>query len=1505
MGQDHLAEVMELPAGKSGQAQEQIPGDGALSARAAEFAHSLLWVPPVKKSPWLAQRLHKLEQDIRPIFSALGDARPPRDAADEWLRLHAHLSLLRAVAAQLAEAEATLAQLAQVQRTDGAIVPRVVALADDLLSACNYRFLPPQFCAYVRTFQQTAVLDYRELWELVLALKLVMLEKVVEQARLWLAGEPAPHLASRIHSLREMVEASWKELLQPLIVFDQVLMQDPAGAYGRMDAESRELYRRAVVHMAQHSDCSEVQIAEAALELAREAQREPESDPRLAARLSHVGCYLVAEGRTQLYRRANVRQPFHDRLQNLLRRYPDDFYFAGLEILTLGITIALVWRLEDYSLSRIFLAAVALLLPCSQSALEVMNYLMTSLLRPQILPKLDFQRGVPDECLTMVVVPTLLFNEQQVRRLVDDLEVRYLGNLSPNLHFALLTDLPDALERPEENDPLVHLCGRLIRGLNEKYAGNGAGRFAMFHRHRVYNPREGAWMGWERKRGKLLDFNKLILGDYDSFPYKAGEFAFLPRVRYVLTLDVDTELPRGAAQRLVGTLAHPLCQAIIDRQRNVVVEGYGILQPRVGVSVHSAAQSRLASIYSGQTGFDIYTRAVSDVYQDLYGEGTFAGKGICEVRTLHQVLDHRFPRNALLSHDLIEGAYTRAGLVSDVEVIDHYPSHYSAYIRRKHRWLRGDWQIVEWLFARVPDESGRRVPNPISFLSRWKILDNLRRSVIEPATLALLVLGWTVLPGSPTYWTLATLAILFVPPWVQFAFGAARGLLTQSPAAIKDALSSLGAALVNILLTLTFLVHNALVSADAIGRVLYRRMVSRQRLLEWETAAQAESGISRHTTVDLYLTLTPVLAVALGAVVFFVRRPALPLAIPILLLWIFSKLITVWLDRPLHPAHQAASRENELFLRRAALGTWHYFAEHSNAEHNWLIPDNVQGNPPKAMASVSPTNIGVLLNARQAAWELGYLTAPECVEQTLATLQTMQRMERYRGHFLNWYDTHTAAALRPRFVSTVDSGNLAASLFALKHGCTVMLERPLLSPALRDGYDDCVGALIALRALSSRAVRHLRRQKKLSWLELFFAPDAELAVESKRAGAETGTAEARWFAGQLRARKHAVQEVVRDYLPWLLPEFAPERQALSISGELAERQIPLKDLPAWIDALAARLQMHAGSAEANTAGDRLLELLPSARAHAVQLAAALRRIAAEAENFIVGMDFGFLLHRPRNLLCIGYDVEGDQLHSSCYDLLASEARTATFIAIAKGDVSQRTWFALGRPQMRVHGRLTLLSWTGTMFEYLMPALWMRSYPNTLLGRTMQGAVQAQQAYAAEKHIPWGISESACSELADSGAYHYRAFGVPTLALHEGEPTSLVVAPYASMLALGVDAGAAVENLQWMARQGLLTAYGFYEAADFTQANGRRRQRFEIVHSWMTHHQGMGLLAIVNFLRDGIFQQWFHQDARVQAADLLLQERPVPYRVLPPRQSRPATPKTKPRPATDKPLAVAG
>jgi hypothetical protein len=990
-------------------------------------------------------------------------------------------------------------------------------------------------------------------------------------------------------------------------------------------------------------------------------------------------------------------------------------------------------------------------------------------------------------------------------------------------------------------------------------------------------------MGWERKRGKLMDLNKLLRGNYDSFPVKAGDLSVLSNIRFVITLDADTELPRGAAQRLVGTLAHPLNQAIIDPEKNVVVAGYGILQPRVRVSVQSASRSHLANIYSGQTGFDIYTRAVSDVYQDLYGEGIFAGKGIYEVDTVHRVLENRFPQNALLSHDLIEGAYARVGLVTDTEVIEDYPSHYSAYNRRKHRWLRGDWQITSWLFSRVRDESGHLVANPISLVSQWKIFDNLRRSLVEPATFLLFVLGWLVLPGSPRNWTIATIAILFVPVWFEFLFTLVRSVAERKKAVAREALASLITTNISVLLNLIFLAHQTLVSLDAVVRTLVRRLFTRQRLLEWETAAEAEVGGGKRTPVDTYLNWMPLVAALLGIVVYYGHHAALASALPILILWGGSKLVSLWLDLPTEPSRTDASEKDTFFLRRAAIRTWRYFSEFSTEEHNWLIPDNVQEEPYRVAARVSPTNIGFLLNARQAACEFGYLTAPEFADLTEKTLATMRRMGRHRGHLFNWYDTRTLQPLPPRFVSSVDSGNLVASLWTLQQGCGYLLEHSLLRLQLAEGFVDHLRILADMRAFPRRLFSRLERKStSQDWLKTLLRFPASALERILQEETETKHADdVKWFAAQANQRLHQLRLTIARFMPWMLQDFADLRQDTALNLPTAD--VPLRDLPDALDKLTLRLQSAVDSQSSDAPQNRidlikrLLSLVSGARMDSLRLIQQLQALAADAERLADQTEFRFLWNARRKLLSIGLEADKNEVHSACYDLLASEARIAAFIAVAKDDIPQETWFLLARAHTTDRGRPVLISWTGTMFEYLMPALWMHTYPGTLLDRSRHAAVAAQQEFTAPKRIPWGISESAYAARDDAQNYQYYAFGIPQLAIFHGDIEALVISPYSTFLALNTATKASLHNLRRMANEGWFGAYGFYESADFTASRDKKwRHHFEIVRCWMAHHQGMSLLSLANFLADGIVQEWFHSHPRVQATELLLHEKPVNY-----------------------------
>jgi cyclic beta-1,2-glucan synthetase len=1264
------------------------------------------------------------------------------------------------------------------------------------------------------------------------------------------------------------------------------LKQDPVGCYAKMDFASRDQYRVQIAKIALRSDKDEMDIARAVLALAKLAHEQKFLDQRVHERESHIGYYLVDDGKRQLYDKVGYRPTFTERIKSLIRSHSNKFFLGGIGILTfLTVSITVLLMSQSSLTPGLLLFAILLLLfPSSQSAVQVINFLVTAVLPASCLPKLDFSQGVPDDCVTLVVIPSLLLNEKQVRTLVDDLEVRFLGNRDPNIHFALLTDLPDSKEPASKESPLIDLCAKLIYELNKRYAGQKQGTFFLFHRHRVYNPHERVWMGWERKRGKLLNLNQLLCSTFDSFPVKIGDLSIIPNVSFVITLDEDTEMPRGVAHRMVGALAHPLNRAILDPDKNIVTKGYGILQPRVDVSIKSTVRSRLAAIYAGETGFDIYTRAVSNAYQDLYGEGIFAGKGIYEVSTVHRVFNHRFPHNVLLSHDLIEGAYARAGLASDIQLIEDYPLHYSAYNRRKHRWLRGDWQIIDWLFPNVRNEAGKKVPNPLSLTSRWKIFDNLRRSLVEPAIFTLFLFGW-LLGEEPWKWMLVPICILLIPTFCELFDNLVRSIVKRDALIARDSLGNLFSSLRSVFLTVTFLAHQTLIVFDAVIRTLFRRFLTHHHLLEWETAAEAGASANRRTHIDIYFNWIPVLALAIASLVYFVHPAALSQALPIIFVWGASPFIASWLNQPSITLRSQVSRKDILFLRSIALYTWRYFAEFSTEEHNWLIPDNFREDPPTIAARVSPTNLGLLLNARQVACEFGYLTAPEYARHTRLSLDTYAKHAKKFGHPLNWYDTRTLEVLPPLFVSSVDNGNLVASLWTLEQGTRERLRLPILEPALADGVLDYLRILAKRHAFSQKRIAHCERECKTShWLQFLLSLPLRDLEEAQSMLASSKNPQDTWFATQACILLREIENTVRSYVPWCLPEFEHLREDhtlnLPVQDTLAIDQLPryLKNLEQSLDQIITT-----GTFEPDALQVRLRDLLPAARANINTLIDQLNHIADLAEQFSEDMDFSTLLDQRRKILSVGYDVQARKLHATCFDLLASEARTGAFVAIAKEDIPQETWYQLGRAHTLDQGNPVMLSWTGTMFEYLMPALWMRSYANTLLGRTQFNVVASQKAYALEKRIPWGISESSSYEVDEAGNYSYRVFGIPNVALHKLEHNSLVISPYSTFLALSIAPTVAITNLRRMYDLGWFGTYGFYESADFTRGlsaprSGRLEGRAlpcpQLVRCWMAHHQGMSLLAIANLLQENVIQHWFHANRRVQATEFLLQEKPV-------------------------------
>jgi hypothetical protein len=1405
----------------------------------------------------------------------------------ELLEVRANPRLLRTAVSSVADRPSLVARLPRIvsaQKEE----PRVATLAAAYLRTVDGVFSGPTLIAFIRQAQSRDPFTVEELWFIAPFLKFALLEMIVDEVLTVLRAPESvaeSKLSQRIKSLRTVTNTDWVYLIEPLILLDNALRQDPAEAYSQMDFESRELYRKRISSVARHSDCSESQVAQIALEMAREAAGREGEEPRLHLRRTHIGYYLVDKGFPQLANRIGFHPPMLDRMRQFIREHGEDFYITGIQVVSIFLIAAILFPVLPHSKGFIGLifAFLFLIVPAIQDAVDLANNSISALYDPEPLPKFDFSNGIPEDCTTLVAVPSLLLNKDQIQELVNDLEVRFLANRDPNLHFALLTDLPDAVSEPRERDadPLVELAIRLIDDLNEKYGAPKSGHFLLLHRHRMFNRRQGVWMGWERKRGKLLDLNQLLAGGFDAFPIKAGFVDVLRNARFVLTLDSDTQLPRGAAAKLIGAMAHPLNRAIIDPRRRIVTEGYGILQPRIGIAVQSSSRSRLASIFSGQNGFDIYTRAISDAYQDLFGEGIFTGKGIYEVETLHAVLDRRFPRNALLSHDLIEGAYARAGQVTDVELIDDYPSHYSAYSRRKHRWVRGDWQIVQWMFARVPDESGKLAQNPISYVSRWKIFDNLRRSLLDPTLLILFVAGWLALPGGPLYWTIAVLLLHFLPVFFQLGFAFGRNFASEHKQTAGEILAAFGHSALVTLLNLIFLPHQMMLAIDAIIRTMVRQFVTGERLLEWETAAQAESKSKRRTPVDRYLAWTPIVAFGLGVLVYYVatQRQAISVAAPILLLWACANMVTAWLNRPPQEQQQRLTGADRGYLTGHALRIWRYFYQFAGERHNYLIPDNVEENELFEAARVSPTNLGLLLNARQAACELGFLTIPEFVKLTKHTLATFARLKKFRGHLYNWYNTETLSPLDTSpFVSSVDSGNLVASLCTLNAGALDLIDRPVCGPHLFSGIRahwalmQTQGKLPSKFAASSVPGLAASMDDSIAWLET--------AEETLTAATNTLKAQLlnTFWASETAHRIGAARSLIHTYAPWMLPEFASLRKVPELGlGRAAS--VSIGDSIAFAESLDTRLanaqNMLVREPDLHPLVQELRKTLPGAIANLKALIDGLRAVAEAAAGLADATEFEFLVDPNRQILSIGYDTTKQKTHEACYDMLASEARIATFLAVARGDLRQESWFKLARDFAHAFGQYLLLSWSGTMFEYLMPSLWMRSYSNTLISRTQNAVVGVQRGFARSLGIPWGISESGSARKDDAGHYHYHAYGIPQISLWFEANAGPVVSPYSTFLTLGVDCIEALRNLRRMESMGWVGEYGFYESADYTGS----LRRPELTREWMAHHQGMALLAVVNLLSDNVVQRWFHANPLVQSAELLLHELPTSKGVI--------------------------
>ena len=906
-----------------------------------------------------------------------------------------------------------------------------------------------------------------------------------------------------------------------------------------------------------------------------------------------------------------------------------------------------------------------------------------------------------------------------------------------------------------------------------------------------------------------------------------------PAVRYVITLDSDTRLPREAASRLIGKMAHPLNAPRYDPQSRAVVDGYAILQPRVTASLPIGREgSVFQRVFSNITGINAYDTAAADVYQDLFGAGSYSGKGIYDVDAFEASLSGRVPEGTLLSHDLFEGSFARAGLVSDIEVIEEFPSEYDVVAARNHRWARGDWQLLPWLLGR--GDAARRELRTLSLLGAWKMIDNLRRTLSAPCTLAALVAGWMLPLPLSLRWTLFVVGTLTLPALLPVL----AGILPRGPrVTVRSYVVGLGKdvslACWQVGLMLSFLAHQAWLMSDAIVRTLYRLFVSHRNLLEWVTAEQTQRAGPGSVALTLRRTgrvgafsLAILLAIAgLGVGTSWV-------ALPFLLLWFASPLIARRISlSPKVAGRLPVSRDECLALRLVARRTWRYFESFVTPLEHMLPPDNFQEDPlPVVAHRTSPTNMGLYLLSVVSARDFGWIGRLEAIERLESTLSTMQQMARFRGHFYNWYDTRDLRALEPRYVSSVDSGNLAAHLIALARTCEAWCDETTANVTWRAGVADAL---------------ELVRQ----------------ALATALAGLRTSARERTAIAGAITAVSLAL-ELADSAEPATLDALAARAQALVMSLEhipLERASEVLADLQYWAAAVSETVDCWRREVSLSPGPERTL--VPR-----------LQRLAVAAETLGTAMEFGFLLDEERKLLSIGYRADEGALDSSCYDLLASEARLASFFAIAKNDVATRHWFRLGRPVTSIGRGAALVSWSGSMFEYLMPALVMRAPTGSLLEQTSRLIVERQIAFAAAAGVPWGVSESAYNARDMAMTYQYSNFGIPGLGLKRGLSVNLVIAPYATALAAMVEPRAAVSNFAHLARLGACGRYGYYEALDYTRSRLPEGEGVAIVRAFMAHHQGMTLVAIANVLFDGRMRGRFHADTRVQAAELLLQER---------------------------------
>ncbi len=1237
-----------------------------------------------------------------------------------------------------------------------------------------------------------------------------------------------------ISSMRLISNIDWHDFFEDVSLVDPILAKDPAGAYSLMERATRDSYRKVIERISKRTKFTEIQVAQKAIDFSSLINSDLVED----IRKKHVGYYLLDQGVFEVEDSLDYHSPVKEKIVRFIDEDPAYFYFGTLTSLMIVCfaNILFFFPFAEQTLLKLIGLICLIIIPVSDLSINFLNFSITLLRAPKRLPRLETDKGIREQDATMVVVPCLLTNQATINELMNNLEVQFLANQDPHIYFAILGDLADApTETIDKDKELLALAQQMIEDLNRRYHRSDRPRFYLFYRTRLYNHSEQKWICWERKRGKILEFNRLLRGDSrTSFIDHGNDYEFLKQIKYVITLDADTQLPLQNARRLIGTITHPLNLPVYNERENRITVGYGILQPRISVSLVSAAKTRFSRIFSGNTGIDPYTTAVSDVYQDLFNEGSFTGKGLYVVDAFEKVIGQRVPENCVLSHDLLEGSYARVGLTTDLELIDDFPSSFQTFAKRMHRWTRGDWQIALWLLPFVPDAKRKWVRNNLPLIARWKILDNLRRSLLPTTTLFWLLAGWTILDGNPLKWTLTIVVVVTFPVYAPTLGDFFRRHENSWREHLLTCLAEIKKRLEQIILMFFFMPPVAVNQIDAIIRSLYRMFISKKYLLEWVTFSQIQTQSHSKISLKDILSSGPVFAIAATLLLLITRPLSLFIASPFLILWSLAPLVASWTKIRIKSKLRPLEKNEVRQYRRYSRLTWHFFETFAGAENNWLAPDNFQEDPKPVIAHrTSPTNIGLQFLSILSAYDLGYIGLREMVELIEKALTSVAKLERMNGHFYNWYDTLHLTPLHPRYISTVDSGNLAGHLIVLKQACLKLCEGPYINPHARKGLID--------------------------GLEVF----GELVKSRQR---NSSLLEKGSFTSILQSLEEIHLSLDTDSWDLVL-------EKLKRSGELLKRLIneeepeAFQDLNRWMESLIRQVLSYQAD-ETIGHGD---------------LAGRLNNIAGNCQTIYQDMNFRFLYDEERKIFVIGYNATDGRRDDSYYDLLASESRLTSFFAIAKGDVPDEHWFRLGRQMTSVVGGRALISWSATMFEYLMPLLVMRRYEGTLLDQTYDSVVMRQIEYGGQRQIPWGVSEAGYNARDINFNYQYGPFGIPGLGLKRGLRDELVISPYSTMLAAMVLPKESLANLIHFEKLSVLGNYGFYESIDYTPERIPKNKKSVILKSYMAHHQGMSLVSINNLLNNSIMQRRFHAEPRVKAVQLLLQERiPVVIQIAKPR-----------------------